>query len=189
MAVEPQGARLRAEDARRAHPAQGRGARGRGEHFITVHLQRADQSGRGHTAVVCERDPNPLGGQLRGHVSHAATRRASDHSDNRPCRAHPFERLHVQDLCRQGANLVGGHDPRAEPQQERELPREGGRAHPPAGDRTHARGDAQDDLGRGRMLLAGPVRSRTGALAGRRGEARSDVLAQLAGVVGQAHEV
>ena len=157
MVVEPQGARLRAEYAGRAHPAQGGGMWGFGDQFVPVRAQRADQLGRWHAAVIRERDANPLGGQLRGHVGHAAARCASDHGDDRPGRVHPLERLHVQDLGRQRRNLVGRHHPGAETQQERELPREAHRAHPPAGDRTHTRGDAQDDLSRGRMLLAGPV--------------------------------
>ena len=100
------------------------------------------------------------------------------------------EWMDMQELGRHRGHLVGGHHPRAQPEQEHQLGRERHQPQSPERDRPHPSWRLQHHLdgggavrvGQGVLATVGPRRA-TG------GEARLDVRAQLVGVVGQAQQV
>jgi general stress protein YciG len=175
------------EHSARAHPAQGGGAGHFGQNLIAERAQLADRHARRHAAVVGEGHVDTSSRQLRGHERRIAPRHAHDHAHLALARLHVRERVHVQDLDRQGGHLVGGHHPRGDTEEQRDLGRQGDRSEPPARDRAHAPRCLQHDIRRRGLSLVHGIGRRLRLVIG--GEARLHMLAQLVRVVGEPHQV
>lgn len=157
--MQPQGVRLRAQLAAGAHPAQQRGARTDfRQQLIAERVQREDRRPRGHGAVVGERSVDATAGQLRRDERHIARRRAHDQTHVGPIGRYPSERVHPQQRARQGRDLVGGHRPRADAQQQHERGGERDQSQSPQGDRAHTPRSAENEVDRGGLLVSGALR-------------------------------
>jgi len=136
--VQAEGASLGAQHTPRALPAQ----RPRGRHFwqqlVAESAQRGDPPAGRHAGVVGEGDVYPLRGELRCHGLDIGHRHVHDHTYLALRGRDADERMHVQDLVRQRADLVGGHHPRAQPEQQAQPHRERHQPQPPERDRPHA---------------------------------------------------
>jgi hypothetical protein len=184
--AQSQSARLCAQRAAGANPAQQRARVGYLRQQLVAQVVHAhDRRACGHPAAVGEGNMDALIGQRRGHGRYVVGGHAQDHPDLGLIGLHPRERVHVQDLARQGRHLVGGHHPRADDKQQRELSRQRSRAKSPARNRAHAAWWVEDHI-RG-IRIAHPPRPIQGLRLGLPvlGEARPYVLTQLGCVVGE----
>ncbi|MFI5037977.1 MAG: hypothetical protein ACHP93_05810 [Solirubrobacterales bacterium] len=187
--AEPQRMRLRMEHAARAHPAQCGGSGHLGQDLVAERAQLGDRHARRHAAVVGKGHVDASSRQLGGHERRIAPRHAHDHADLALARLHVRERLHVQDLDRQGGHLVSRHHPRGGPEQQHELGRQGDRSQPPARDRAYASRCLQHDVRRRGLSLVHGIDRRLRLRLVVRGEAGLHVLAQLVRVAGKPHQV
>jgi len=193
--VQAKRARLRAQHAARAHPVEQPRARHFRKQLVAQHSQLGDLNVRGNARVVGERHVHPPRGQLGCERRDLTRGRVHDQADVRLRRGDVDQFVDVQQLVRNGGDLVGRHHPRAQSQQQRQLHRD--RYHPqaPAWDRPDPAGRLQHHVhGRRRAGFGGVLRLRALRVSVQcarllRGEARLHLLAQLVRVVGQAQQV
>jgi hypothetical protein len=79
-------------------------------------------------SAIREGRVDPSRGELARHARHVAGRRAHDHGHVGSIGRHVLERVHVEDVLRQRADLVGRERPYADPQQQHQLGRDRGQA-------------------------------------------------------------
>jgi hypothetical protein len=134
--VQAERMRLRAQRPARAHPAKQRArARHFGHHLVAERAQARDRGGR-VGAVVGERRADALRAQVRGDQRDLARASLHHQADVGLGGRHALERVHAEKQPREGRDLVGGHQPRAESQQQGQLGHERDHPQPPQRDRV-----------------------------------------------------
>ena len=181
--AQAESARLRVQHRARAHPAQQRGSGHVRHEFLAHRADLGDLAVGRHDAAVRQRHVDTGHRQLLRHHLELAGGDLQDHADLGLGGLHVLELVHVEDLRGERRHLVRGHHPGAEGEHQRELAGERGRAKAPGRYRLHPARSVEYDVDCGRAGVG--HRLVVGRLAG---EAGAHVLAQLVGVVGQAHE-
>jgi len=137
---------------------------------------------------------DPATGELGGHGRDIGGRRMHDHAHLRLPGLDMDQWMDMQELGRHRCDLVGGHHPGAQPEQENQPGAGGGETQPPLRDRLDPPGCGEHHIDGLRVFedVIWTVRRLravvgTGRRIGR--EARLDMRAQLVGVIGQAQQV
>lgn len=126
--MQAQCSRLRTQSAARTQPAK---QRARARHFGNQLIpQRAQVDDRGARvgAVVGEGSVNAAGAQLGGDESDLARWHVQHEADLALAGRHALERVYAEEQARKCRDLVGGHQPGADGQDQHELSDE--RHHP-----------------------------------------------------------